>query len=103
MKYFVHSYIQFLKKMKIQNLWPTSLNQLAQDLDWKKLNRKKPATNGDTLNHMLHLRKREKKDKTLILQYLWMQFPTIKLTSITSWKIQQKMAERVVWHSRTTL
>lgn len=36
----------------------------------KSLTEKTPATNGETLNHMLHLRKREKKDKTLILQYL---------------------------------
>lgn len=43
MKYFVHSYIQFLKKMKIQNLWPTSLNQIAQDLVWKKVKQKKPS------------------------------------------------------------
>lgn len=73
MKYFVHSFIHSILKKDENTKSLINISKSASPrfgLERKRLNKKKPATNGDISNHMLHLRKREKKDKTLILQYL---------------------------------
>lgn len=69
MKYFVYLFIYLIFKKDENIKFLINIFKLVSlrfGLERKRLNKKKLVINGDILNYMLYLRKREKKDKMLI-------------------------------------